>query len=127
MLTVLFLFSYGLMTLLIVEQGRTIDSQHTLIQALLTDSRELWAMRGKAVTSGSIQLHAQTQAQTEAKNPTNQVPSTQGQAPSIQIPSTQAPQRHLPNRAGKSAKPDTQVPPMPASDLGDQRRVVFTI
>jgi hypothetical protein len=117
LLTVLFLFSYGLMTLLIVEQGKTIDSQHSLIQALLTDSRELWAMRGKAVTGSSIQL----------QKPTNQVPSTHGQAPSVQIPSTQVPQHHLPSRAGKSAKPYTQVPPMPASDLGDQRRVVFTI
>src|ERR1700740_468188 len=39
-LTVLFLFSYGLMTLLIVEQGSTIQSQRVMIQLLLGDSTE---------------------------------------------------------------------------------------
>ena len=33
-LTVLFLISYGLMTLLIVEQGTTIQAQRTLIHQL---------------------------------------------------------------------------------------------
>jgi hypothetical protein len=32
LLTVLFLISYGLMTMLVVEQGRTIDAQRTLIR-----------------------------------------------------------------------------------------------
>ena len=44
-LTVLFLISYGLMTMLIVEQGRTIDSQRALIRDLFRDSRELAAVR----------------------------------------------------------------------------------
>ena len=48
LLTVLFLISYGLMTLLIVEQGTTIQSQRTLIQQLIGDSSELTAMKGKA-------------------------------------------------------------------------------
>src|SRR6202049_2008679 len=38
LLTVLFLFSYGLMTLLIVEQGTTIQSQRALIRDLFSDS-----------------------------------------------------------------------------------------
>jgi len=47
-LTVLFLISYGLMTMLIVEQGNTIQSQRYLIQQLFTDSVELNSMKGKA-------------------------------------------------------------------------------
>jgi hypothetical protein len=45
LLTVLFLISYGLMTMLIVEQGATIESQRILIRELFRDSTELSAMR----------------------------------------------------------------------------------
>jgi hypothetical protein len=47
-LTVLFLISYALMTMLIVEQGRTIDSQRVLIHELFRDSQELSAVKQKA-------------------------------------------------------------------------------
>jgi hypothetical protein len=112
LLTVLFLFSYGLMTMLIVEQGSVIQSQRNLIQTLMLDSHELWGMKGKAVANA---------AQNQAKGRSNQDPSTQ--APSTQA----APQQHAQSRAGRTAKPGTQPPPMPASDLVDQRRVLRTI
>ncbi|MGA7472565.1 MAG: hypothetical protein WBW60_07530 [Candidatus Sulfotelmatobacter sp.] len=38
LLTVVFLISYGLMTVLIVEQNEAIQSQQSLIQILLGDS-----------------------------------------------------------------------------------------
>lgn len=47
LLTVLFLISYGLMTMLIVEQGNTIESQRLLIKQLFSDSTELNAMKGQ--------------------------------------------------------------------------------
>ena len=136
LLTVLFMASYGLMTLLIVEQGAAIQSQRNLIQVLLADSRQLWALKGKAL-SDRLAADKLAQAQSQAKKfstqtplshaqtPSTQTPSTQ--APSTQTPSTQAPRHHAPGRAGKSAKPYTQVPPMPASDLGDQRRELITL
>ncbi len=132
LLTVVFLASYGLMTLLIVEQGDTIQSQRNLIQILLGDSTELWAAKGKALHEKQM-AEVQRQAQTLTQTPSThgQTPSTQ--TPSSQNPSTQAvPQHHSPSRAGKSAKPQTQaphaqVPPMPASDLGDQRRDLIKI
>ena len=123
LLTVVFIASYGLMTLLIVEQGATIQAQRNLIQILQGDSTQFWAMKAKA-------LHEKQMAQSQLQT---QTPSTRGQAPSIQTPSTQAvPQHHSQNRAGKSAKsqtqtPQTHVPPMPASDLGDQRRDLITL
>ena len=46
-LTVLFLIAYGLMTMLIVEQGNTIESQRLLIKQLFSDSAELTAMKGQ--------------------------------------------------------------------------------
>jgi hypothetical protein len=132
----IFLASYGLMTLLIVEQGSTIQSQRNLIQVLLTDSRQLWALKGRAL-SDKLTAEKLAQAQSQAKKSFTQTPlshaqtpSTQTQStqtPSTQIPSTQVPRHHSPGRAGKGAKPYTQVPPMPASDLGDQRRELITL
>jgi hypothetical protein len=144
LLTVVFLASYGLMTLLIVEQGATIQSQRNLIQVLQSDSTELLAMKGKALHQMQV---AQAQAQRQTQ-PSTQTPSTHGQGPLIQTPSTQipstqtpstqtpstqaVPQHHSQSRAGKFAKPrshapQTQVPPMPASDLGDQRRTLISL
>jgi outer membrane biosynthesis protein TonB len=137
LLTVLFLFSYGLMTVLIVEQGAAIQQQRNLIKVLMRDSTELWAAKGKAITDKQM-ADAQTQDHTQAPSTQEQVPSaktpsSQTQTPSTQIPSTQAPstqgvpQHRSQSRAGKVAKPDTQAPPVPASDLVDQRRALHTI
>jgi hypothetical protein len=138
LLTVAFVASYGLMTLLIVNQGATIQSQRNLIQVLQSDSTQFWAMKVKALHENKM-----AQLQTQRQNPpSTQTPSTHGQALSSQTPSTQAPstqppstqaipQRRSSNRAGKLSKrnkvPQTQVPPMPASDLGDQRRELITL
>ena len=134
LLTVVFLASYGLMTLLIVEQGAAIQSQRKLIQVLQIDSTELWTMKGKVLHQMQV---AQAQAQRQTQ-PSTQTPSTHGQSPLIQTPSTQTPstqavpQHHSQSRAGKFAKPrshapQNQVPPMPASDLGDQRRTLISL
>jgi hypothetical protein len=121
LLTVVFLLSYGLMTMLIVEQGSVIQSQRNLIKILSRDSSELWGMRGKALTD---QQAARTRTQGHAAAPSVQTPSTQ--TPSTQIPSTQAaPQQQPQGHLGRSAKP--QHPPVPASDLTDQRRVLRSI
>ena len=137
LLTVVFLASYGLMTLLIVEQGEAIESQTSLIRVLQTDSRELWAQKTKALIEKRAQLQAQASSvqgpSTQGKNALNATPSTQ--APSNENPSTQVPQRSQ-NRAGNVNRPeshasgktpDAKVPPMPASDLGDERRALFTL
>jgi hypothetical protein len=119
LLTVLFLFSYGLMTVLIMEQGSAIQQQRNLIKVLMRDSTELWAIKGKAI---SDKQGAQTQTQGRARSAQN--PSSQ--TPSTQAPATKAPQSHS-SRTSKVAKPGSQVPPMPASDLVDQRRSLRTI
>jgi hypothetical protein len=127
LLIVVFLLSYGLMTMLIVEQGSVIQSQRNLITILMRDSTELWSMRGKALAD---QQAARTKQQ-NAQSPSVQTPSTQ--TPSTQIPSTQAPstqaapQNHSQSHAGKIARPQQQLPPVPASDLVDQRRALRTI
>jgi hypothetical protein len=114
LLTVLFLLSYGLMTMLIVEQGATIQSQRNMIQVLMPESRQFWGNKGKEID--------QKQKALSQKN--SQVPSGQTQAPLAPAPSTQAtPQSHN----GKVAKPQAQRPPIPSSDLGDDRRILRSI
>jgi uncharacterized membrane protein len=132
LLTILFLFSYGLMTVLIVEQGSVIQSQRNLIKVLGRDSTEFWSAKGKAIGD---QQTAQAQSLAQApsarqhapvQTPSTQIPSTQ--SPLTQAPPTQAvPQRDSQSRTGKTAKRAPQLPPVPASDLVDRRRALNTI
>ena len=115
-LTVLFLISYGLMTLLIVEQGSTIQSQRTLIQQLLGDSTELSALKGKGIQQSE-------QVPTVAPS----VQAQQNQA--VETPSTQAKpsdkQQH--SAQNKARRPMPEKPPVPASDIADARRTLMSI
>ncbi len=129
LLTVLFLISYGLMTMLIVEQGATIESQRALIRELFRDSRELSAVRQAQMEKADTQRLAQNpSARTHSsvtQDPSSQYPSTQAQTK--QSPSSQAvPQRRAQNQAEKQ-KPQFQMPSRPASDLVDDRRALITI
>ena len=116
------MISYGLMTMLIIEQGQTIESQRALIRELFRDSSELSATKMKAVEERN---HAQALAQ----NPSSQNPSTQ--APSAQAPMKQAPssQAGPQQRAQNQVKPKAsfQMPSKPAADLADHRRSLITI
>jgi hypothetical protein len=130
LLTVLFLISYGLMTMLIVEQGQTIESQRALIRELFRDSRELSAVRMmKTQQDHAPSPSARTQAPAteipSSQNPSTRNPSTQ--APSSQAPSSQAgPQHRTKNEAAKQ-KPQFRMPSKPASDLVDDVRTLITI
>jgi hypothetical protein len=133
LLTVLFLISYGLMTMLIVEQGQTIESQRALIRELFRDSSELSAVKRaqqKSVQSPSAKTQAPvTQAPVahnrSSQNPASQNPSTQ--ATTSQAPSSRAGQQHgAQNRAAKQ-KPQLRMPSKPASDLIDDVRTLVTI
>lgn len=123
LLVVLFMLSYGLMTLLIVEQGSTILSQRALIHDLLGDTQQLAAMKGKQIREQALsrQAQAKNDSQTStAKAPTTEAPSAQ--APLNETPSTQA--KPQSNRGGKLQRP---VPTKPASDMADVRRNLMSI
>jgi hypothetical protein len=146
LLTVLFLISYGLMTMLIVEQGSTIESQRALIRELFRDSTELTATKLKA------QHDHQAAAQRAPRAQNNQAPMTQ--TPMTQIPSTQTPMTHSPstqvqseqspssqisspqssspqatqqNSSKKPTQKQFRMPSKPAPDLIDDRRALVTI
>lgn len=137
LLTVLFLISYGLMTMLIIEQGSTIESQRALIHELLRDSNELAATKGNATREKNSAGRRRSQSQfPSAQDPAIQTPSTQtpsNQAPFTQAPLTQAPSSQVAPQhqgetlRGKGQKPKFQLPARPASDLADVRRALRTI
>lgn len=117
-LTVLFLISYGLMTLLIVEQGNTIQAQRTLIQQLFGDSKELSALKGKAIMQQHAAAAPKAHADERSKAPV-QTPSTQA-GPSEKTSTAQ-------RNSSKLHRPMPEKPPVPASDIGDTRRTLMSI
>jgi hypothetical protein len=124
-LTVLFVLSYGLMTMLIVEQGATIESQRALIRELFRDSSELSAVKGKAV---------QDKNAADAKHRA-QAPSANSQSSASQSPSQDAANQSAANQAPSNAtqqhrapkKQQWTTPTRPAADLADDRRALITI
>lgn len=121
-LTVLFLISYGIMTLLIVEQGQTIESQRALIRELFRDSTELSASKMKAHQQATKSQPA-VGRNPSSQNSASKTPSTQ--APGNN-PSTQAGPQHRVQNQTEKRKP-FQMPSRPASDLTDAARTLITI
>lgn len=122
LLTVLFLISYSLMTMLIVEQGSQIESQRVLIRDLFRDSAELSAFRTNAAKEQSQAASAKTQAPVTQ----NAVQNPSAQAPNKQSPSSQAVPQHRAQSPAASQK-QFQMPSRPASDLADERRALISI
>lgn len=116
LLIVLFLISYGLLTLLVVEQARTIDNQRSLIQQLFQDSVELTALKGKTFQ----QQHPRPASPSKAK-PQAQTPSSQNQTPSSQA----NPRDNVASqkRAGRLQKAFPVKPPKDTADTPDDRRM----
>jgi len=118
LLTVLFVISYALMTMLIIEQGATIESQRALIRELFRDSTELTSMKLKAQQAAAAEQQTQAPSKKQGQNP-----SSQTQAPKKQAPSTQA----APQGRAQKSQPQFQAPSRPASDISDERRELITI
>jgi hypothetical protein len=113
LLTVLFLISYGLMTMLVVEQGRTIDAQRTLIRQLFGDSSELTALKGSAGQKHNAEMQGQAKAQSKAQTPSSSA-ATGDNAKSG-------------HPTGKVRRQVPQKPPQVTSDTQDERRALISI
>jgi hypothetical protein len=123
-LVVLFLISYGLMSMLVIEQGNTIQHQRYLIGDLLKDSGELMGMKMNAIRQKT--LAGQQKGQNHLAPPiagATQVP----QAP--QSPTNKASGTHV--QSGQAAPRvrahDDKMPPRPAADMADVRRALKSI
>ena len=107
LLTVLFLISYGLLTLLVVEQNETIQVQRGLLRQLFGDSIELSAMK--------VRINRQkNDAQSHPQSPASPV-----------TPGDNANSKR--NGGGKTHRSAPQKPPKPTSDTNDERRALITI
>lgn len=111
-LTVLFVISYSLFVMLVVEQGNIITSQRWLIKQLFSDSIELSNLKGKSALKHNAEAKTQAQA----------VPKTQAPIPSIQVPA-----QEQPKESSKMRRNSPQHPPKPASDSMDVRRSLIAI
>lgn len=108
-LVVLFVISYSILTLLVIEQGRTIDMQRGLLREMLKDSTQLAALKNKMAREEATRTAEKSPAQTEEKNSANAAsPNATPKAPSKD--------KHPTKRSMK------EVPEKPAADLQDVRR-----
>ena len=112
LLVVLFVISYGILTLLVVEQGRTIEAQRSLLQEMLKDSRQLATLKDKLARGVAVQAHDKVPAQMDQKD------AVSGSAPNA---TPKAPVKD-PKRPGRSARIRKEAPERPAADLQDVRR-----
>ncbi|MGC2185497.1 MAG: hypothetical protein WA637_19680 [Terriglobales bacterium] len=124
-LIILFLVSYGLLTMLVVEQGRTIESQRGLIEMLFSDSVELTGMKGKE--NQRRQSEAQARAHSQMKPPPAQ--AAPPRVPQVQSPSSNPPQAGgaKSQSTSKFARPLPQKPPKSTADQDDERRMLISI
>jgi hypothetical protein len=109
-LVVLFIFSYALLTMLVFEQGQTIESQRGLIREMLKDSTQLAALKGKLARDENQRSREKASSPADQKNSAPAAPA--------------APNRTDKNakQPGKSAHSTREAPGKPAADLEDVRR-----
>jgi len=112
-LVVLFLLSYGLMTVLIVEQDRTITAQSSLIHQLFQDSLELVNLKTHAQTHAAASTQAGAKSHVQSKTPSSQV--------------TPQEEETSKGKPGKLQKRAPMRPPRDTSDTADERRNLLTI
>jgi hypothetical protein len=111
LLIVLFLVSYAILTLLVVEQGRTIESQRSLLREMLKDSTQLAALKGKLAIAEAKRSQDKAVAEAEQKEPHS----------GHSAPAPKRSEKDV-KRPGKSARSQKEIPQKPAADLEDVRR-----
>jgi hypothetical protein len=114
LLIILFIASYAILTMLVVEQGRTIESQRGLLREMLKDSTQLAALKGK-LAQGTNQRSPERSATQPQKDR-----AAQAADPVPATPKARA-GNETPHRA-KSPHAMKEVPEKPAQDLQDIRR-----
>ena len=116
LLVILFIVSYGILTLLVFEQGRTIESQRILIRGMLQDSTQLASLKGKLARDESKKSQDKPSAQPDHKDADSGTRSPGNSAPGAKGSDKEK------QRPGKSSRSMREAPGKPASDLTDVRR-----
>lgn len=134
-LVVLFVISYLLLTKLVIEQDKTIDSQSSMIHMLFKDNTYLSRLHKHA---GALKKPKSQDSQLQSQNPASQNPASESasnQESSSQIPLAQVPSNKVGPQANaktgrrtrKAEKAIPASPPPEPTDPSDQRRVSFSI
>jgi hypothetical protein len=132
----LFVISYLLLTKLVIEQDKTIDSQNSMIHTLFKDNLYLSQLHKRVFSSKRPK--SQENSQRQAQNPASQNPASESavnQEASSQIPLAQVPSNKVGPQANaksgrrtrKAEKAIPASPPPEPTDPSDQRRVSFSI
>ncbi len=119
LLVLLFIVSYGILTALVFEQGRTIESQRGLIREMLKDSTQLAALKGKLAREDGRRVQDKASA-AEHK-------SADAGKPAIGTKGPDAKGSDKAKQPGKSTHSMKQIPQRPAGDLEDVRRSTSVI
>jgi hypothetical protein len=119
-LVILFIVSYAVLAMLVVEQGRTIDAQRGLLREMLKDSTQLAQLKGKMARESAE--HAAAAAVPESK-PAAEAPKQKQStpAPNAAVPQhKRAPEMKRDDKSTRNTM--KQIPEKPAEDLEDVRR-----
>jgi hypothetical protein len=110
LLVILFIVSYVILTVLVFEQGQTIESQRTLIREMLKDSTQLATLKDKLARDDSKRSHGKpAQADHKPADSGHPAAGVKGSDKETKPP-------------GKSARSMKEAPGKPAGDLEDVRR-----
>lgn len=119
LLVLLFLVSYAILTLLVVEQGKTIEAQRGLLRELAKDSSQLAALKTRIARNEDIRTTEPPGTQHKRS-----ADSTTSQAVTPKAPVSPTPESRKPGKATRNLK---QAPGKPAADLEDVRRSTHEI
>jgi hypothetical protein len=121
LLVLLFLVSYGILTALVFEQGRTIESQRGLIREMLKDSTQLATLKGKLARDDGRRVQDKASVGAEHNSADAGSPAAGTKEPDAKRSGAKGPDKDA-KRSGKSTKGMKEIPQRPASDLEDVRR-----
>ena len=108
---ILFIISYGILTMLVFEQGQTIEAQRNLIREMLKDSSQLATLKGKLARDDGKRLHDKASVQADHKDADSGNPAARAKGSDKET-----------KRPGKPAHSMKELPGKPAKDLEDVRR-----
>lgn len=116
-LIVLFIASYTILTMLVIEQGRTIEAQRGLLRDMLKDSAQLAQLKGKIMRDSQPQAVAKPAPRKDTND------KAAAAAPS----EPKLPARSDAQKRSKAPHSMKDVPARPAQDLQDVRRSTSVI
>jgi hypothetical protein len=129
LLVILFIVSYAILTMLVFEQGQTIESQRGLIREMLKDSTQLASLKDKhSREDNARQSSQQSSPQSSQQGAQLDKPSMQtdgvgaGQAAGGVKGSDAKGSDKEGKKSGRAAHSMKQIPGKPEADLQDVRR-----